>query len=149
MHLFHKKTLNYDYITDGIFIGTNQCCTMGLSNMLKREGVTAEISLEEERLDQPFGVEEYVWIPVRNNTPPSSDQLSFGVSVLEKLVTQKKKVFVHCRNGHGRAPTLVSAYLIKKGMSPKEAVEFVKSKRPVVHLEDSQMLALENYAGSL
>jgi len=149
MHLFHNKKLNYNHITDGIFIGTNQCCKDGLSEMLKREGITTDISLEEERLDQPFGVEQYIWIPVRNNTPPAPDQLAFGVSVLEQLVSQKKKVLVHCRNGHGRAPTLVAAYLIKKGMNPKEAVDFIKSKRPVAHLEESQILALENYAKSL
>ena len=140
------KELEYDYITDGIYIGTNQCCQTHFDEKLKKEGITADVSLEEDRLDAPFGVDFYVWIPVKNHTPPSPDQLEFGVSTLKKFVQMGKKVYVHCKNGHGRAPTLVAAYLIFKGKSPKEAEELVKSKRPTMHLEEVQREALQNFS---
>jgi len=57
----------------------------------------------------------------------------------------KKKVYVHCQNGHGRAPTLVAAYLIRQGKTPMEAIEFIKSKRPTIHLEEVQISALETF----
>jgi len=78
--------------------------------------------------------------------PPTSDQLEFGVSVLEKLVLMGKKVYVHCKNGHGRAPTLVAAYLVKNGKTPEEAEMFVKAKRPPVHLEEIQREAIRNFS---
>ncbi len=140
------KELEYNYITDGIFIGTNQCCQTHFDEKLKKEGITADISLEEERIDAPFGVDFYVWIPVKNHTPPAPDQLKFGVSTLEKFVQMGKKVYVHCKNGHGRAPTLAAAYLISKGKSPEEAEEFIKSKRPSMHLEDVQRQALKDFS---
>ena len=140
------KELEYDYITDGIYIGTNQCCQTHFDEKLKKEGITADVSLEEDRLDAPFGVDFYVWIPVKNHTPPSPDQLEFGVSTLKKFVQMGKKVYVHCKNGHGRAPTLVAAYLISKGKSPEEAEELVKSKRPTMHLEEVQREALQNFS---
>ncbi|MEX0877801.1 MAG: dual specificity protein phosphatase family protein [Candidatus Spechtbacterales bacterium] len=139
------KELEYNEITDGIFIGTNQCCQTHFDEKLKKEGITADISLEENRVDAPFGVDFYVWIPVQNHTAPKSDQLEFGVSVLEKLVSMGKKIYVHCKNGHGRAPTLVAAYLIKKGKNPTDAEDFIKSKRPTIHLEDVQREALNNF----
>ncbi|MFA5934027.1 MAG: dual specificity protein phosphatase [Candidatus Paceibacterota bacterium] len=142
---FHGKDLDYDYITDGIYIGTNQCCMFALHEMLKKEGITADISLEDTRVDQPFGVETYTWIPVKDGTPPSDDQLAFGVSILEGIASQKKNVYVHCQNGHGRAATLVAAYLIKKGKTPDEAIDFIKSKRPTVHLTENQMNALKRF----
>lgn len=134
--------LDYNYITDGIYIGTNQCCMMGVAEVLKKEGVVADISLEDAQLDQPFGVEMYVWIPTPDLTPPTPDQLSFGVSAIAKLVSQKKKVYVHCKNGHGRATTLVAAYLISKGYTLEEAANLIKEKRPTIHLQNSQIDAL-------
>lgn len=140
------KKLEYDYIVDGIYVGTNQCCQTHFDKKLKREGITADISLEEDRLDAPFGVEFYVWIPVKNHMAPSPDQLEFGVSVLEKLVAMKKKIYVHCKNGHGRAPTLVAAYLVKNGKKPKEAELFIKKKRSSIHLEEVQREALQDFS---
>lgn len=143
----HAKELEYDYIADGIYIGTNQCCQTHFDERLVREGVRADISLEEERIDAPFGVEFYVWIPVKNHAAPSPDQLEFGASVLEKIVSMRKKVYAHCKNGHGRAPTLVAAYLIRRGMDPEEAETFIKSKRPSIHLETVQRDALRTFSG--
>ena len=139
------KELEYDEIADGIYIGTNQCCQTHFDEELKKEGITADISLEEDRLDAPFGVDFYVWIPVKNHTAPKPDQLEFGVSVLEKLISAGKKVYVHCKNGHGRAPTLVAAYLVKKGKTPEEAEGLIKTKRPSIHLEDVQREAIKDF----
>lgn len=140
------KQLEYSYITDGIYIGTNQCCQTHFDENLKKEGIEANISLEEERVDAPFGVQFYVWIPIKNHTAPTSEQLSFGVATLEKLVGMKKKIYIHCQNGHGRAPTMVAAYLIKQGKGVDEAIEFVKTKRPSMHLEDVQRQALIKFS---
>lgn len=151
MDHIHSKTpiLEYNYITDGIYIGTNQCCVMGLAEVLKKENITADISLEENRLDAPFGVDVYVWIPVADQMAPTQDQLSFGAESIEKLVSQNRKVYVHCKNGHGRAPIFVSAYLIRKGYKPEEAVGLIASKRPGVHLHKPQEEAIREYHENL
>lgn len=140
------KTLEYSYITNGIYIGTNQCCQTHFDEKLKNEGVEADISLEAERVDTPFGVQFYIWIPIKNHTAPTSEQLEFGVATLEKLVAMKKKVYVHCQNGHGRAPTMVAAYLIKKGQNVDEAINFIKEKRSTIHLEEVQRNALVEFS---
>ena len=139
------KEIDYSYITDGIYIGTNQCCQTHFEEKLLKEGITADISLEEERVDAPFGVKFYLWLPVKDQTSPNADQLELGVSTLEKLVAMKKKIYVHCKNGHGRAPTLVAAYLIRKGKNPEEAEAFIKSKRATIHLQDVQRAALRDF----
>ncbi|PJE75516.1 hypothetical protein COV04_04400 [Candidatus Uhrbacteria bacterium CG10_big_fil_rev_8_21_14_0_10_48_11] len=138
--------LEYSEITDNIFIGTNQCCQTHFDESLLKRGLTADVSLEKERFDAPFGVSFFLWLPVVDRTAPSMDQLHTGVDFLETMVRLNKKVYVHCRLGHGRAPTLVAAYLIKQGRSPEEAVDFVHSKRPVIHLETSQTESLVVYA---
>lgn len=147
MHHNHKSggPLDYHHITDGIYIGTNQCCAVGLAEVLKKEGITADVSLEDVRVDHPFGVALYVWIPTPDHTPPSRDQLVFGVQSLKELRRQKRKVYVHCKNGHGRATTLVAAYLMSQGQSADEAFAFIQSKRPAVHLQPSQSEALQTF----
>lgn len=142
----HEHTLDYHEITGGIFIGTNQCCQAHFDERLRAAGITADISLEEGRIDQPFGVEFYLWLPVRDQAAPSQDQLSVGVSVLTLLLRMGRKVYVHCRQGHGRAPTLVAAYLIAQGRTVDEAVDLVSRKRPLVHLSEAQRAALEAFA---
>lgn len=134
--------LDYDYIDEGLYIGTNQCCMTGLAEVLRKEGITADVSLEGERLDQPYGVEEYLWLPVPDLAAPSQDQLALGVVALSALVAHGKKVYVHCTNGHGRSTTLVVAYFVSEGRSVDEAIAFIKTKRPSIHLSDAQVQAL-------
>lgn len=136
------RPLDYDYIADGIYIGTNVCCQAHFDERLVAEGITADISLEAERADAPFGVQFYLWLPVVDLAAPSPEQLRVGVTVLEALVNLKKKAYVHCKNGHGRAPTLVAAYLIKRGRSVEVAERFLAARRPAVHLSKAQREAL-------
>lgn len=146
MNAHTKKEIDYNYIADGIYIGTNQCCQTHFDQMLlQKEGIDADVSLERERVDAPFGVDFYVWIPVADQTAPTQEQLDFGLWVLEKLVQMKKKIYVHCKNGHGRAPTLVAAYLVKQGKSVDEAIAFIQSKRPPIHIEKAQREALGRF----
>lgn len=139
------KELEYDYITDGIYVGTNQCCQTHFDERLKKVGIEVDISLEEHQVDQPLGLKFFIWLPVKDDTAPTPDQLEFGVSVLEKFVAMGKKVYVHCMNGHGRSTVLVAAYLIKEGKTVKEAVDFIKSRRPGVHLERVQEESLIDF----
>lgn len=88
-----------------------------MSEVLKKEGIEADISLEGEKIDNPSGVSVYIWIPTPDHFPPTQDQLDFGVRTIEQLVLQGKKIYIYCKNGHGRSSTLMSAYLMKtKGM---------------------------------
>lgn len=139
--------IDFNYIIDGIYIGTNQCCQIDFDKELVQKGVKADISMEEERVDAPFGVDFYLWIPVKNHTAPTPDQLDLGVATLEKIVAMQRKVYVHCKNGHGRAPTLVVAYLIRKnGKTVEEAISFVQSKRSSIHLNEAQRAALQDFS---
>lgn len=147
MHSQNK--LEFNHIAEGIYIGTNQCCQMHFDEVLGAEGITYDISLEKDQVDSPFGVVSYVWIPVEDHQAPIQEQFEFGVSVLNKIVVMGKKVYIHCKNGHGRAPTLVAAYLIKKGKTIDEAVAFIKSKRPSIHIEDIQKKALVEFSKNI
>jgi len=139
----------YNQITENIFIGTNKCCQAKFAKKLIKEKITADISLEAERVDTPFGADFFVWIPVENKTSPTREEFKLGVWVLDGLIKMNRKVYVHCQYGLGRSPTMVAAYFISKGMTVKEAIEKIKEKRPKINLEDCQIKSLEEFKNLL
>jgi len=139
----------YSKITNYIYIGTNQCCQIGFNKKLIKEKIKADVSLEAELIDSPYGIEYYLWIPVKDTHSPTQKQLEIGVNFIANLVKDKIKVFVHCQRGHGRSPTLVAAYLISKGKSVDEAIEIIKKKRPAIHPNKFQMNALKKFEEKL
>lgn len=145
------KHVNFEYnqIDESIFLGTNSCCETHFSKDLIDKGVTADLSLEGERLDRPHGVDEYLWVPTPDQHAPKLTQLKIAVSFIDAVVSCGEKVYVHCMNGHGRSPLAVAAYYVFKGMNPEEAISKVKEKRPEIHLNDEQLNALNDYSESL
>ena len=98
------KPLDYNYVSDGIFIGTNQCCAGGLSEVLKEEGISADISLEDVRIDHPFGVDMYLWLPTVDGQSPSNDQLTLGVQTLAEIIRKKEKCTFTAKTGMDAQP---------------------------------------------
>jgi len=149
--LMHPGTPPFEYneITKNIFIGTNQCCATHFEQELIDEGVTADISLEGEKIDNPEGVDYFIWLPTADHEAPTMDQLEIGVQNIKKFIEMDVKIYVHCKNGHGRAPTLVAAYFISQGKDVATAIEEIRKKRPPIHLEDSQVARLEEYRKEL
>lgn len=137
----------YSQIDEKVFIGTNACCQMHFKKALLDKGLSADISLEGELVDQPLGIQTYVWLPTADHTPPSPENARAGIAVLKQMLADGRKVYIHCKNGHGRAPTFYAAYLIReKAMTPDEALKTIIAKRPSAHLNEAQMTYLRDFA---
>lgn len=141
----NKLELEYSKITEYIYIGTNKCCQINFAKPLLKEGIRADISLEKNRIDTPFGIDFYLWLPTEEHKPPNFEQLLAGACFLKSLVDQKIKTYVHCEHGHSRSSTFVAAYLIMEGMDVEEAIEFIRKRRPVIHLNKAQKQALYDF----
>lgn len=143
--------MEYSQITDLIYIGSDLCdglvCPIH-GKEFEELGICGEVNLEEEHPETPpKHLDAYLWLPVKDGEAPRPDQLMIGTAAINEMVGQNNVVYVHCKNGHGRSPTLVAAYLIRyKGKSIEEAIQLIASKRPEVHIEDTQRQALEQFA---
>lgn len=148
-HFSGEKSFDYSQITDNIFLGTNMCCIVGYADELVKKDVVADISLEKERIDNPIGVDYFLWLPTLDTYPPTQSQLGLGVEAITYLTDNNIKLYVHCKNGHGRAPTLVVAYFVSKGSGVEEAVKTIKEKRYSIHPTQRQIDALEEFSKSI
>lgn len=144
--LEHKANINYSKINNYIYLGTNACCQLRFDVKLLNKGISANISLEDERIDQPRGVDYSLWLPVIDDQSPSQEQLVVGTSFMSELIAHRIKIFVHCKFGHGRSPALVIAYFIAQGMSLQASHDYVKSRRPEIHLTKAQLVGLKKFA---
>ena len=135
----------YSRITSRIFLGTDMCCRPHFKSELLSRGVSADISLREKHIDAPFGVSYFLWLPTRDRYAPTQKQLLVGATTIDVLVKQRVKVYVHCKAGHGRSPTLVAAYFILKGKTTLQAVAAVRKQRPGIHPTARQAKALRRF----
>ncbi|MGA2910532.1 MAG: dual specificity protein phosphatase family protein [Candidatus Microgenomates bacterium] len=141
---------DYSQITDQIFIGSDLC--KGLSCPIhgpefEKLGILVELNLSVEKKETPpDGIDIYAWIPVADKHAPSPEQLDIGTSIINEAVMNGKRIYIHCKNGHGRAPTMVAAYFIRfQGKIVDEAVAMILHHRNEVHLEFDQREALGKF----
>ncbi len=145
----HK--MDYSQITDNIFIGSNLCkgnvCPIH-GPEFKKLNITVEINLTREHEEiAPKALDLYAWIPVTDKGVPDACQFGLSTSIINEAVINNQRVYIHCKNGHGRSPTVVAAYLIRfQKMTVMDAINLIKSKRAEIHLEEGQLEALNKFA---
>lgn len=138
----HEAHMEISKITDNIFVGTSMCCTRHAdyhSKRMKELEIYAGIDLRKEFDESPHFLEVYLKLPVEDTYPPSPFQTKIGVDLIDNVVKDGKKVYIHCQVGHGRSPTLAAAYfIVKEGLSAENAIAKVKAGRPEAHPTDRQ-----------
>lgn len=139
--------MDYSQITDHIFIGSDLCEGMSCpihGPEFEKLGILVEINLSVEKKETPpDGIDLYAWIPVADKHAPSQGQLDMGTSIIDEAIRNGKNIYVHCKNGHGRSPTMVAAYMIRfQAKKIDEAVAEILHHRMEVHLEFEQREAL-------
>ncbi|PJC31359.1 hypothetical protein CO051_04200 [Candidatus Roizmanbacteria bacterium CG_4_9_14_0_2_um_filter_39_13] len=146
----HTHITDYSHITPLIILGSDLCkgwkCPVH-SEEFRKLGIHTEINLETEH-DEPVAPEldVYLRLPTPDETAPTQEQLLIATDALQRTIKSNKKAYVHCKNGHGRSPTVVAAYFIRfEHKNVDEAVNLIKNKRPEIHINKIQFEALEEF----
>jgi protein-tyrosine phosphatase len=130
-------------VTAHLFIGS-QYNLLGLKK-LKALGVTAIVNMRMHNTYNEAVHEgiKYLHLPTIDNTPPPLDVLVKGANFIDEEIRNKGVVYVHCRQGLGRGPTMAMAYLIKLSMTYKEAYDMVRKVRIFINPRPGQVRRLK------
>lgn len=114
-------------------------------HLLVREGINAILSLQEHLIEgEPallclHGVKRLAWanVPIQDGGEggwdgvPTVEGLSAAVAQIRAWHQEGRRVYLHCRQGIGRAPTVAIAYLIlERGMHIAPAIARVVERHP-------------------
>jgi dual specificity MAP kinase phosphatase len=148
MDILHRyvhgiPNLKRSEITPFLFLGS-QYNLIGLEK-LKALGITGIVNMREHAVytdAQHEGI-KYLHLPTVDNTPPTIEDLLKGVHFIDDEIKNGGKVYVHCRQGLGRGPTMALAYLIKMGATFEDAFTLVKSIRTFIDPKPEQRMRLK------
>ncbi len=97
-------------------------------------------------MDEPSGIKEYqeagffaLWLPVTGGKAPTVKQVQEFVEFADSFLEKNQSVAVHCTSCNRRTGTLLAAYLIVKGNSPKIAIELIQKVRSSAELREFQI----------
>ncbi|MDB4919799.1 dual specificity protein phosphatase [Mucilaginibacter sp.] len=135
--------LSRSQITAHLFLGS-QYNLLGLEK-LKALGVTAIVNMRmhNDYSDAEHKGIKYLHLPTVDNTPPPLDVLIKGADFIDEEIKRKGIVYVHCRQGLGRGPTMAMAYLIKTGLTFEDAYAMIKKVRVFINPRPGQVKMLK------
>lgn len=134
------KPLRYNsQITEQVYVGP-QYKSAGLA-WLEQEGIDAVINMRIEFDNAEHGLvpEHYLHLPTVDDDAPTMEHLAQGVAFCEQIIANGGKVYIHCKGGIGRAPTMAAAYFISQGMTRDEALQLIRQSRPFIKVMPPQM----------
>eukprot|EP00043_Microstomoeca_roanoka_P023397 m.258311 g.258311 ORF g.258311 m.258311 type:complete len:164 (-) comp29942_c0_seq1:224-715(-) len=91
------------------------------------------------------GIDVHDW-PCEDGAPPPKDVRQQWLKLCRETFTKTDtdSIAVHCVAGLGRAPVLVAISLIESGMSPEDAVLYIRKHRHGA-INKKQLLFLQEY----
>ncbi len=158
-----KKYPSFNKITDQVYLGRIPLKNRGDIKALTQAGITAVLSMVEKfenhtptLFSDPVTPQDWsklhirqLQIESRDFSPLHVSSIEKGVQFIESMVEQGKNVYVHCKAGRTRSSAIIVAYLVKnfpeRFSSVEEAIEFVRSLRPIITLSHDKVVRIKDY----
>lgn len=130
-------------VTPNLYLGS-QYNLVGLRK-LKALGITAIINMRMHSVYSQAQYEgiHYLHLPTPDNTPSDLEVLKKGADFADQAVKNGGKVYIHCRQGLGRGPTMATAYLLKTGLTLDDALTLIRKARPFINPRPGQLTRLK------
>jgi predicted protein tyrosine phosphatase len=144
-------TRRFSAVLPQLWVGGQQY-RRGVEDM-RKAGITAVLNLRTQpddfAMNRLMQSVHYLWLPTIDNTPPTLDDIRRGVDFIQQQIDAGGKVYVHCRAGVGRAPTMTACYLVSTGLTPDDAWAAIRKRRPFIYPTTLQIAQVDAYFRSL
>ena len=136
-------------ITPQLYLGGQYGLKM--TPRLKKFGITAIVNMRQHSVHAQSIAQgyDYLHLPTPDWHAPSLEHLHQGVTFITKVIASGGKVYIHCRLGEGRGPTMALAYLMSTGLTLEDALSTVKKVRPFIRPSGAQIAQLKNFGITL
>ena len=105
--------------------------------------------IEVDDAERGLDLKNYLYLPTIDDEAPTMEHLYEGIEFCQRIVGEGGTVYIHCKGGIGRAPTMAVAYFMSTGMSLDEALTFIRKKRPFIKVMPPQMARLRELEAEL
>lgn len=138
-------TLKRSVITPNLYLGGQYHIKSIV--LLKKLGITGIVSMRMRDVSNRDLLKEFhlLHLPTPDRHAPSLEQLQEGAAFINKEIKNNGKVYIHCRAGEGRGPTMALAYLIYSGMTFDDAFALVKKTRTFISPTPPQIERLREF----
>ena len=96
---------------------------------------------------------QYLRLPTVDTLPPKLEDIVSAMEFIERCVDRKgnvmsnnKRVLIHCRGGRSRSATIALCWLLKSGMNIEEAMTLLTNRRKAVHSKVQYYEVVYQYA---
>jgi hypothetical protein len=136
----------YSRVNEYLYIG-GRLSRIGVY-YLRFHGFRGILNLQSEFDDRQFGLKSFTYrhIKCQEFSGISIQDLSQSIDFIKSISKKKQKIYVHCAEGVGRAPTIATAFLMSEGQELTSAILLVKKSRPFINILDTQIRCLEDYS---
>lgn len=132
-YVWNWNAQNLSRILDDSSLWVGNIASAWDSTTLRAHGITHIVSITQFGDAAKFYPDEFVYHVVDLQDEPDADirsTLADGVEFIRRAIDGGHRVLVHCNQGRSRSVTMAAAFLAThRGMTPGEALVFIRSKR--------------------
>ena len=137
-------TLKRSAITPDLYLGGQY--KIGSLHRLKELGVTGIVNMRTRSIHKEAPQEiQVLHLSTTDLHAPTIENLQKGVIFIQNNIDKGGKVYIHCRLGEGRGPSMALAYLISKGLTLDHAIELIKKVRIFISPTQEQLDQLKKF----
>ena len=145
-----RPTFNFDWIDDRLAVGGS--FPMEAARQLARqEGIGTVVDLRNERCDDEAVLRahglELLHLPTQDCCAIALRMIDDGVVFVRGHLDAGRRVLIHCEHGIGRSALLALCTLVAGGTEPLDAMNRLKSARPVASPSPEQIEAFRSWVG--
>jgi len=142
--------LNFDWVTGPLAVG-GSFPMEAVEQLAKREGIGAIVDLRVECCDDEAMLRlhglEFLHLPTEDCCAIAPRMIDDGVEWVQARLERGTRVLIHCEHGVGRSALLALCILVAGGLQPLDAMNRLKTARPVASPAPEQLEAFRTWVG--